>query len=563
MKKIISTSKKFKLSLIGLLTISVVAFGTVVLTPAQEEEEAESVAAPGGFPPVPSDEDLAAGKAVYFNKCVWCHGTTGAGDGPGADRLWPRPRSFNEGTFKIRTTGSGELPTKPDLIKTVTTGLPGSAMPPWGGILSSQQIDQVVGFVMKELVTDRSFWDEEFEEYNIITVGTPPEATAESIERGREVYIKKGKCVECHGEDGRGDGNKTQKDEWGFPIFPAQLNKCWNFRGSRGDPYNPANIFREVTTGLNGTPMPSFAEVLSDEQRWDVANFVISLCPKREIDPLSDHPTLRVVIDSDKVEGEISSDPDDEMWQNQPNAYIGLAGQIIHKPRNFVRLVDEIWVRSLYNENEIAYLFEWSDRIESVATQEDLAQVASFRETPPAGEPIALRKYPQFNDAVAVSFPTHWQDMTVPEKPRFIFGDKKHSVDTWKWEADGKVQVYTGNGAMKGELKLVAKASSELKVPHAEFKDGQWRVIMKRTLATEDAENETQFELGEYIPTVFFVWDGNNGDHGLKGSISTWYYTILKPPTPVEAYVYPFFAIIAVFGFETWFMRRLKHWKNK
>ena len=55
-------------------------------------------------------EMIEAGKRVYFTKCVWCHGVDGAGDGPGADRLWPRPRNFNQGTFKIRHTASGEFP---------------------------------------------------------------------------------------------------------------------------------------------------------------------------------------------------------------------------------------------------------------------------------------------------------------------------------------------------------------------------------------------------------------------------------------------------------------------
>src|SRR5574342_1169134 len=64
----------------------------------------------GELAPEPSAEMIEAGKRVYFTKCVWCHGVDGAGDGPGADRLWPRPRNFNQGTFKIRHTASGELP---------------------------------------------------------------------------------------------------------------------------------------------------------------------------------------------------------------------------------------------------------------------------------------------------------------------------------------------------------------------------------------------------------------------------------------------------------------------
>src|SRR5439155_23282476 len=99
----------------------------------------------GDLAPEPSADMIAAGKRVYFTKCVWCHGVDGGGDGPGADRLWPRPRNFNQGTFKIRHTASGQLPLpQMDLFQTVTHGLPGSAMPSWEGILSEDQRRQVI-----------------------------------------------------------------------------------------------------------------------------------------------------------------------------------------------------------------------------------------------------------------------------------------------------------------------------------------------------------------------------------------------------------------------------------
>ncbi|MCA9480221.1 MAG: c-type cytochrome, partial [Nitrospira sp.] len=82
--------------------------------------------AEGSHPAPPPAEQIEAGKRVYYTKCVWCHGVEGAGDGPGADRLWPRPRNFNGGTFKIRHTASGQLPLiDVDLFQTVTHGLPG------------------------------------------------------------------------------------------------------------------------------------------------------------------------------------------------------------------------------------------------------------------------------------------------------------------------------------------------------------------------------------------------------------------------------------------------------
>jgi mono/diheme cytochrome c family protein len=530
-----------------------------------QSQEGGAVSAKINAPP--NEEDIEAGKSVYFIKCVWCHGEAGAGDGPGADRLWPRPRSFVEGTFKIRHTGSGELPTDDDLFQTVTHGLPGSAMPSWEGILSDQERRQVIQFVKYRLVEDVDYTDPD-EEFNLIDFGTQIPSSEESIARGKVVFDTKGKCLECHGPEGRGDGNATQKDEWGFPIFPAQLTKCWNFRGSRGDPYNPKNIFREVTTGLNGTPMPSFIDVLSEEQRWDVANFVMSLCERRKdgepypIDPLTDKPVLKFVVVSSFMEGEIPTDPDDPMWQDIDRRMIGLAGQITHKPRNFVRLVDDVWVRSMYNGNEIAYLLEWDDRNKSIATPEIMEQVGQISETPPAGDPIAY-KYNSFvtNDAFAIQFSANWDSLTPPTKPRFIFGDSKNAVDIWKWDADGTVGEYTGSG-WDQELKR-RDSSKNLKTSHVTFKDGRWRVIMVRSMETEDKENDVQFIEGNYIPTAFFAWDGHNGDYGLKVSISTWYYTFLKPPNPTSVYVIPFIAAIIVIGAERWVLGKVKETKSK
>lgn len=551
----------------GVILVSILAFaatsGTAVMVSLAQEK--------GGIPKVtaqrpskPTPEDLEAGKLIYFRKCVWCHGVEGAGDGPGADRLWPRPRNFNQGTFKIRHTASGELPLDQDLFLTVTHGLKGSAMPPWSHVLTEKQRMQVVQFVKTELVKDRDFQDPD-EEFNVINYGKQISSSEESIKKGEEVFMSKGKCVECHGNKGRGDGNATQNDEWGFTIMPADLTKCWNFRGNRSDPYNPANIFREVSTGLNGTPMPSFSDVLSEEERWHVANFVMSLCPKREIDPLTDKPKISFVLKSNYVQGELPSTLDDEKWKEIDPLYIGFGGQITHKPRNFVRLVDDMWARSVYNDTEIAFMFVWNDRNQSHISEEaKKIDPNTMPEVPPGGDPIAykgVRNWPVFNDAIAIQFPAKWQELVAPEKPRFIFGDSKHSVDLWKWESDGTVKEYTG----KGWDNLQYRDDQHVKLVQADFQDGQWRVLIKRALKTDDTENEVQFEQGHYIPTVFFAWDGHNGDAGRKMSITSWYYTILEPPVPMKVYLYPPIVALFVVGLQFWVYTRfdIKRRNNK
>src|SRR5207244_74335 len=128
-------------------------------------------------------------------------------------------------------------------------------------------------------------------------------------------------------------------------------------------------------------------------------------------------------------------------------------------------------------------------------------------------------------------------------------------VDVWKWEADGTVKAYTGSG-WDQPLDERSGASADLKLLKGEFKDGNWTVIMKRALRTDDTDNDVQFQAGKYIPTVFFAWDGHNGDAGLKMAVSAFYYTILAPPIPIEAKVYPIFMAIGVIIAEGWILRR-------
>jgi DMSO reductase family type II enzyme heme b subunit len=539
----------------------------------------------GDLAPEPSAEMIEAGKRVYFTKCVWCHGVDGAGDGPGADRLWPRPRNFNQGTFKIRHTASGELPLfdarKPvpgqnDLFETVTHGLPGSAMPSWEGILTEEQRLQVLSFVTTQLVKDRKFTDKQSESQTILQLGDIKQKAAneESLKRGSELIVEK-KCIECHGVDGRGDGNAFNlKDDWGFAIQPADWHKCWNFRGSRQDPYNVKNIFRTFSTGVNGTPMPSFADSTTVDERWDIANFVQSLCERDgngnalAIDPLTDKPKINFVVPSDPVEGEIPVDMENEAWQKAPKRYVAMGGQITHKPRNFVNRIDDIWVRSLYNDKYIVYLLEWDDRTKSVAEGKlpwppTQVNIDIKEQDPKTGEEGSIasnqNKFAVYNDAIAIETPVKWKELPAPIKPRYLFGtNEQFPVDIVKWEADGSVRAFLGTGWDK-DFEERDTYEENLKVLKGEWKNGRWYVMIQRPVGNkkdQDYDEDTFFEVGQYIPTVFFAWDGHNGDAGRKMAVSAFYYTFMNPPTPRETYIYPAVIAFGVVLLEGWVLTR-------
>src|SRR5207249_5302773 len=212
---------------------------------------------------------LEPGRVIYLEYCAQCHGEEGDGEGYAASHLHPRPRNFTTGKFKIRTTPNGSLPTHQDLVNVIKRGMPYTSMPAW-----SQFTDQEVSDLAYFITTFSPDFANPANTPKPIPLGSAPKATKESIELGKKLYEENG-CVKCHGTVGRGDGPSapTLVDDWGKPIRPADLAQSWTLRGgpSRED------IFRTMSTGLNGTPMPSFADSLKPEQRWAITDFIASL----------------------------------------------------------------------------------------------------------------------------------------------------------------------------------------------------------------------------------------------------------------------------------------------
>ena len=98
---------------------------------------------------------------------------------------------------------------------------------------------------------------------------------------------------------------------------------------------------------MNGTPMPSFsdlleAEVVTEEQLWEVAHFVKSLSPEA--------PRVSEVVRAALLgEGELPASVDDERWAGVERFYIPLVGQVIEEPRWFAPSVDGVWVQALHD----------------------------------------------------------------------------------------------------------------------------------------------------------------------------------------------------------------------
>ena len=199
----------------------------------------------------PSDgADLPLGRTVYQKVCEECHGSKGRGDGKKAKELGFAPRNFTLGAFKCRCTPSGQPPTDEDLYRSVTRGLPGTPMAAHDKDLTEQERRAVVQFV-KTL-------SPKFSAGNLPAcepLPNPPPAMPGLVAEGKQLY-RLMQCGKCHGVGGRGDGPAaaTLKDDWGRPITPYDFVELHDFKCGNDD----RDLYRTLTTGMTGSPMPSF-----------------------------------------------------------------------------------------------------------------------------------------------------------------------------------------------------------------------------------------------------------------------------------------------------------------
>jgi mono/diheme cytochrome c family protein len=218
-----------------------------------------------------------AGKQLYYRFCWGCHGFRGDGNGEnwlptGSYASEPylniQPRNFATAVYKCRSTPTGTLPTDADLFNAVGRGFVMTNMPSWISLTGQQRAD-LVAFIK----TFSSRWTNE-KPGGPITIPAEPKLTVESIKHGQELFQKL-ECWKCHGQEGRGDGPSasTLTDSNDQPIRP------YNFAvGSRfkcGD--TNQDLYKIFMTGLDGTPMPSFADVVKPEEAWDLVHFLRTL----------------------------------------------------------------------------------------------------------------------------------------------------------------------------------------------------------------------------------------------------------------------------------------------
>lgn len=247
-----------------------IVLSIAVLAPGAPAALAQNSGASSGYPSPKGNlsQPEREGKGLYRRYCIGCHGKNGDGNGENAPYLDPKPRDFTQATFKCRSTPTGALPLDSDLFDTITRGVHASGMPSWSPLPAEQRRD-LVAYI-------KTFSPRFREEKPVeaMPISLEPASSPESVKRGAELFDSLN-CWSCHGRDGRGNGPSahTLTDSKGYPIAPFDLTSGTRFKCGRSD----RDLFRDLTTGLDGTPMPSFSDALKPDQLWDLVHYIQTL----------------------------------------------------------------------------------------------------------------------------------------------------------------------------------------------------------------------------------------------------------------------------------------------
>ena len=483
--------------------------------------------------------NLARGQQIYTVNCAACHGEAGDGKGVAAYLLFPRPRNFQRSEFKLRSTEEGLLPTDEDLLKTVSQGIPGTAMFAFSEVLSESDRRAVVSYVKS--LSPRFKNAPPFTPAQMLRIPAPPDPSPGLIAEGKAVYEKFG-CSKCHGTEGRGDGPAAPEltDTSGDP-FPAAAFASGIFKSGG----QPAELYRILLTGMAGTPMPSFQQSLQqvykdDRAAWALVFYTLSFAPGGKAKAITgDNRPLEVAPIGD---GAALTDPDSPTWANIPPVQVYL--RPLWYRNNYPIFVK---VRAATAGDRIGILAEWDDPTNDSSVDNEQS----------------------FADGAAMQF-------ALGDKMPFIaMGDRNAQglCEIWHWRADRQLAADTGksrtradayphmlsepypslpnyntardagnvlmdpkttnhpahslNAAGLGTLTALPGAQDRVD-SRGRWKTGVYRVAFSSGLKPGDFRHEVDFTKAK-IPVAFAIWDGHNGDRNGTKLVSQWLFLQRRP----------------------------------
>ena len=301
-----------------------------------------------------------------------------------------------------------------------------------------------------------------------------------------------------------------------------------------------------MTTGLNGTPMPSFVDSLSTEQRWAITDYIASLSG-------SDGPGYTNLVVAKYVPDPIELKNGAASFQSAPVARFPILGQITEPGRSFHPPATSLTVQAIYDAESIALLVRWHDmgsdkggkngpmlpvppeEEESASGAAKPAGDSPFGDaevsaTQPAADPFAdaapAVPASEFSDAVSIQVPS--LAPAGARKPYFIFGDPQNPVDLWFFDlARSEPVQFLG----RGSADVAPNDTGEL-TGVASYDKGEWSVIFRRPLR---AASGAPFAPGQFMPVAFSVWDGFSRERGNRRGLTVWYSLYVEPEVVASA----------------------------
>ena len=498
--------------------------------------------------PSTSPELLALGETTYEKECVACHGPDGDGLGEAAYLLYPRPRDFTTGRFRLISTWDG-VPTDDDLFRTMSRGMPGSAMPSWAHLPEETRwglVHYVKTFLERPITVSEPTEPASFGNpgTGIIAIPPEPEFTPEAEAQARELYGKG--CAPCHGDTGKGDGAQEQVDSKGLPTRPRDLT----LGVYKGDP-SPEQVYRRLVAGLPGSPMPQSGYLHGDDA-WNLVHLIRSMSSDEQRAKV-EMKKFRVVATRVPV---LPEHPDSGVWRSAPTVNLHLMPLWWRTERP-----EEITVKAVHDGQQVAMLLNWSDTTQDTTAirPQDFRDAAAIQfalnEDPPffamgqLGDHVNIWMWkserqadlePAYQDLEKVypnigidSYPNLLRSpleqpmrnaLTLESDPRFVTA----------WGAGNIVADPTRNSAVED---LTAEGFGTLRARPAfdqtvsatgEYETGSYRVQFTRDLDT--GKNEAvRLRPGSRTSVGFAVWNGSAGDRDGKKSITIWQELYIEP----------------------------------
>ncbi len=527
----------------------------------------------GSSLPVPDDSDpvLARGGELFAKYCTICHGDNGDGRGKFAYLMNPRPRDFMQGDFKLATT-QNQIPTDDDLVRTISRGMPGSAMPPWDHLPLSD-LQSLAAYVRQFHVEGASDKLRAWVDEGSMTAAELPEALAERTQageqlvvppesvfdeihwfRGRRLYLEN--CANCHGADGEPVADAVKFDEQGYPVPPRSFVSGIFKGGSDGH-----QLYSRIWKGMKGTPMPASEGIYSGDETWDLIHYVQSLARAGA----QERAQLKQgTFVAPSVRGALPRDPTDSAWGQARPLYVALTPLWWTEDR-----IEGLMVQALHNDQELAIRLSWLDPTsderavrheefrDGVAIQFSLSSDPPFymgdtsdhggvniwywkadrakdiesghQDVDTAYPDRAVDMYPEQDAPAAHATFTSWPTATLAEHdPQFVtaWGAGNLVADP-NLETPVECLVARGPGTLSGK-----PADAQLVQGQAVYERGVWSVQLQRSMELPEGHicehDERVFRPGDYLPVSFAIWNGSAGDRDGKKNISIWQKLVIE-----------------------------------